>query len=89
MWEDHLVGKETSFNPLGMVKALIGAMQHAATLDGTNKDEVFKFTLMVGLPPLLPPPPQLPPPRPPPPRPLRDLTRATANPIEIETIFRR
>jgi len=30
MWEAHLRGEETSFNPLGMVEALIGAMQHAA-----------------------------------------------------------
>jgi isocitrate dehydrogenase len=34
MWEDHLKGVEHSFNPLGMVEALIGAMQHAADLDG-------------------------------------------------------
>merc|ERR1719183_2593406 len=33
-----LAGKETSFNPLGMVEALIGAVQHSATLDPTNKD---------------------------------------------------
>jgi isocitrate dehydrogenase len=33
LWHDHLAGKETSLNPLGMVEALIGAMQHAATLD--------------------------------------------------------
>ena len=26
MWEAHLRGEETSFNPLGMVEALIGAM---------------------------------------------------------------
>merc|ERR1719224_156495 len=31
-----LAGKETSFNPLGMVEALIGAIQHSATLDPTN-----------------------------------------------------
>lgn len=33
LWQDHLAGKETSLNPLGMVEAMIGAMQHAATLD--------------------------------------------------------
>mmetsp|Transcript_4779 Transcript_4779/g.8496 ORF Transcript_4779/g.8496 Transcript_4779/m.8496 type:complete len:541 (+) Transcript_4779:300-1922(+) len=33
LWHDHLAGKETSLNPLGLVEAMIGAMQHAATLD--------------------------------------------------------
>ena len=33
LWHDHLAGKETSLNPLGMVEAMIGAMQHAAVLD--------------------------------------------------------
>ena len=33
MWEDHLAGKETSLNPLGMVEALVGAMCHAESLD--------------------------------------------------------
>ncbi len=33
LWQDHLAGKETSLNPLGLVEAMIGAMQHAATLD--------------------------------------------------------
>ncbi len=32
LWNMHLAGKETSLNPLGLVEALIGAMQHAATL---------------------------------------------------------
>lgn len=32
LWKDHLAGKETSLNPLGMVEALIGAMNHASTL---------------------------------------------------------
>ena len=32
LWHDHLKGKETSFNPLGMVEALIGAMQVTAVL---------------------------------------------------------
>jgi len=43
MWEDHQVGKETSFNPLGMVEALIGAMQHAGSLEGGRPD-VDEFT---------------------------------------------
>ena len=33
MWEDHLAGKETSLNPLGMVEALVGAMCHAESLN--------------------------------------------------------
>eukprot|EP00559_Dactyliosolen_fragilissimus_P000425 CAMPEP_0184858820 /NCGR_PEP_ID=MMETSP0580-20130426/3847_1 /TAXON_ID=1118495 /ORGANISM="Dactyliosolen fragilissimus" /LENGTH=466 /DNA_ID=CAMNT_0027355131 /DNA_START=326 /DNA_END=1726 /DNA_ORIENTATION=- len=33
LWLDHLAGKETSLNPLGLVEALIGAMNHAAQLD--------------------------------------------------------
>jgi len=46
LWHDHLDGKETSFNPLGMVEALIGAMQHASTLQpaGPDQDRVLSFT---------------------------------------------
>jgi isocitrate dehydrogenase len=33
LWLDHLAGKETSLNPLGLVEALIGAMQHSAQLE--------------------------------------------------------
>lgn len=33
LWHDHLAGKETSLNPLGLVEAMMGAMQHAAVLD--------------------------------------------------------
>eukprot|EP01051_Picozoa_sp_SAG22_P018088 SAG22_NODE_2949_length_2082_cov_1.586989_2_plen_247_part_00 len=47
MWEDHLVGKETSMNPLGMVEALIGAMQHAATLDTTNQEAIMAYTVQL------------------------------------------
>lgn len=32
LWNDHLAGKETSLNPLGLVEAMIGAMRHAAVL---------------------------------------------------------
>merc|ERR1719276_705092 len=32
MWEAHQRGEEHSFNPLGMVEALIGAMNHSAHL---------------------------------------------------------
>ena len=54
LWNDHLAGKETSLNPLGLVEAMIGAMQHAATLDAEKfpddmdkqavKAKVFNFT---------------------------------------------
>jgi isocitrate dehydrogenase len=54
LWNDHLAGKETSLNPLGLVEAIIGAMQHAATLqveldpDDIEKQvikaKVFNFT---------------------------------------------
>jgi len=54
LWHDHLAGRETSFNPLGLVEAMIGALEHAATLDVernpddsdkvTVKDKIFNFT---------------------------------------------
>lgn len=44
LWHAHLRGEETSFNPLGMVEAVIGSMQHAATLDTTNQDAVMEYT---------------------------------------------
>lgn len=53
LWHDHLAGKETSLNPLGLVEAMIGAMQHAAALDvernpgnaekERSKDQVFNY----------------------------------------------
>jgi len=39
LWHDHLAGKETSLNPLGLVEAIIGAMQHAAMLDAQNNPD--------------------------------------------------
>jgi len=43
LWHDHLAGKETSFNPLGLVEAMVGALQHAATLDrDENPDDEEK-----------------------------------------------
>ncbi len=33
LWDLHLAGKETSLNPLGLIEALIGAMNHAAQLE--------------------------------------------------------
>jgi len=53
LWHDHLAGKETSLNPLGLVEAMIGALQHAAVLDAeahptdatkqTSKDQIFNY----------------------------------------------
>lgn len=46
LWHDHLAGKETSMNPLGMVEAMIGAMQHAAALDVEKApDDIEKQTV--------------------------------------------
>jgi isocitrate dehydrogenase len=54
LWHDHLAGKETSLNPLGLVEAMIGAMQHAATLQAEKypddeskqvvKAKIFNYT---------------------------------------------
>lgn len=56
LWNEHLAGKETSFNPLGMVEALIGAMNHAAILDYEKDpkkkvahDKVLNFTTTLRL----------------------------------------
>ena len=46
MWEAHKRGEETSLNPLGMVEALIGAMNHAADLAG-GKPEVLEYTSLL------------------------------------------
>jgi hypothetical protein len=56
LWLDHLAGKDTSLNPLGLVEALIGAMNHAALLQleadenyqGTY-DEIMDFTTTLRL----------------------------------------
>lgn len=48
LWNDHLNGKETSLNPLGLVEALIGAMTHAATLEyeaDKSKKEAYDKTI--------------------------------------------
>jgi len=46
MWEAHKRGEETSLNPLGMVEALFGAMNHSAILSGgdATKKSMFHFT---------------------------------------------
>lgn len=53
LWHKHLAGEETSLNPLGLVEAMIGALQHAAVLDAEKnpgdsakavaKDQIFNF----------------------------------------------
>jgi isocitrate dehydrogenase len=45
MWEAHLRGEETSLNPLGLVEALIGAMNHAADLAGDESVPVYTTNL--------------------------------------------
>jgi isocitrate dehydrogenase len=37
LWHDHLAGRETSLNPLGLVEAMMGAMQHAAILGASRR----------------------------------------------------
>jgi len=45
LWHAHLRGEETSMNPLGMVVALLGAMEHAAALEpGPDADKSLEFT---------------------------------------------
>lgn len=39
MWNAHLRGEETSLNPLSMMEALIGAMQHSCLLQNKGKKE--------------------------------------------------
>lgn len=49
LWHDHLAGKETSLNPLGLIEALIGAMNHAAKLqfdaDPVKNKETYDKTM--------------------------------------------
>jgi len=50
MWHEHLIGKETSLNPLGLVEALIGAMNHSALLAaeaGADAAPVTDFTALI------------------------------------------
>ena len=42
LWHKHKLGEETSMNPLGMVEALIGAMEHAAHLEGSESEKKMK-----------------------------------------------
>jgi len=56
LWHMHLAGKETSLNPLGLVEALIGAMNHAAKLQyeadpskKTEYDQVLHYTTTLRL----------------------------------------
>lgn len=50
MWHEHLSGKETSLNPLGLVEALIGAMNHSAALHaatGADPKPITDFTALI------------------------------------------
>ena len=47
LWHDHLAGKETSMNPLGLVEALIGAMDHSARISqdtAQDRERLLLFT---------------------------------------------
>lgn len=45
LWDAHLKGEETSLNPLGLVEALIGAMNHSADLVGGDaKEKIHYYT---------------------------------------------
>ena len=46
MWEAYLRNEEVSLNPLGLIEALCGAMDHSAILTNNeqSKEQVFKFT---------------------------------------------
>mmetsp|Transcript_18793 Transcript_18793/g.15393 ORF Transcript_18793/g.15393 Transcript_18793/m.15393 type:complete len:88 (+) Transcript_18793:689-952(+) len=43
LWDLHLAGKETSLNPLGLVTALVSAMNHAANVNGKT-EQTLAFT---------------------------------------------
>mmetsp|Transcript_21720 Transcript_21720/g.21880 ORF Transcript_21720/g.21880 Transcript_21720/m.21880 type:complete len:536 (+) Transcript_21720:61-1668(+) len=43
LWLAHLRGEKTSLNPLGITEAMMGAMNHAASLWGTEQ-EMARFT---------------------------------------------
>jgi len=44
LWHAHQRGEETSMNPLGMVVALLGAMDHAAALKPAHQEDILRFT---------------------------------------------
>lgn len=43
LWHAHLRGEPTSFNPLGMAEALMGAINHAAFLNGEVVDGYTRY----------------------------------------------
>jgi len=46
MWHAHIRGEETSLNPLSMMEALIGAMQHSAKLQpGPHAKPLHEFSV--------------------------------------------
>ena len=46
MWYAHLRGEETSLNPLGMVEALISAMEHANEVDKLKAEPEVKARMV-------------------------------------------
>ena len=48
LWHAHLRGEETSMNPLGMVEAVIGAVEHASSLkpggDFSSTEDILHYT---------------------------------------------
>ncbi len=44
MWHAHLRGEQTSLNPLSMMEALIGAIQHSIKLQTTSNNDLINFT---------------------------------------------
>lgn len=38
MWKEHIKGNETSLNPLGLIEALLGAMNYAEEMQNTSYD---------------------------------------------------
>lgn len=49
LWHAHLRGEQTSLNPLGLIEALLGAMNHSADLLELNQSNVpVEVDKMVG-----------------------------------------
>ena len=52
LWQAHLRGEETSMNPLGMVEAVIGALNHSAYLANKEGDaeveaQILNYTTLL------------------------------------------
>ena len=44
LWQQHKQGRETSLNPLGLIEALIGAINYSTTMESFYKAEIQDFT---------------------------------------------